>query len=184
MTESKIIDMNLHKKLFLLQNDVGTITKDAKNPFFNSDYVSNDSLIIQLIPFLQKHRLLLLQPIENGLVISRIICVDSDDEVESNLHIPDISDPQKLGSCITYYRRYTLLSLLGLPLEKETDDDGNKASGKVAKKPILKNATKQYANVVDFITNNPEATLEKIKNEYTLTDVIQEQLIKLINLNH
>jgi hypothetical protein len=38
-----------------------------------------------------------------------------------NLH------PQKLGSAITYYRRYTLQSLLGL----QAEDDGNKASATV-----------------------------------------------------
>jgi hypothetical protein len=37
--------------------------------------------------------------------------------------LPNLQDPQKLGSAITY-RRYTLQSLLGLQAE---DDDGNKA---------------------------------------------------------
>ena len=45
----------------------------------------------------------------------------------SSLELPDISDPQKLGSCITYFRRYTLVSLLGLMAE---DDDGNLVKGK------------------------------------------------------
>jgi hypothetical protein len=38
--------------------------------------------------------------------------------------LPNLQDPQ-LGSAITYYRRYTLQSLLGLQAE---DDDGNKQS--------------------------------------------------------
>jgi hypothetical protein len=37
----------------------------------------------------------------------------------------DPSDPQKMGGAITYYRRYSLLALLGLAPE---DDDGNAAS--------------------------------------------------------
>ena len=37
----------------------------------------------------------------------------------------ELTDPQKMGSMITYYRRYTLQSLLGLQAE---DDDGNSAS--------------------------------------------------------
>jgi hypothetical protein len=36
-----------------------------------------------------------------------------------------MDDPQKLGSAVTYYRRYTLQSLLGLQAE---DDDANAAS--------------------------------------------------------
>ena len=38
-----------------------------------------------------------------------------------------VSDPQKLGSTITYFRRYTLQSLLALNTK---DDDANTASGK------------------------------------------------------
>jgi hypothetical protein len=37
--------------------------------------------------------------------------------------LPNLQDPQKLGSAITYYRRY-IYSLLGL----QAEDDGNKAS--------------------------------------------------------
>ena len=161
--------LSLHKKLFSLQQEVGIISKDATNPFFKNKYVNIDSLIQQLIPLLQKNRLLLLQPIENGLVTSRIICVDSDDAVESNLHIPD--------SFITYCRRYTLLSLLGLPAE---DDDANLASGK---KPLLLNNTPEYARVVDYIANDKKADLVKIKIKYDMNNVMEQQLIKLINLN-
>jgi hypothetical protein len=42
--------------------------------------------------------------------------------------LPNLQDPQKLGSAITYYRRYTLQSLLGLQAE---DDDGNKRTYKI-----------------------------------------------------
>ena len=36
-----------------------------------------------------------------------------------------MENPQKIGSAITYYKRYTLQSLYGLPSE---DDDGNQVS--------------------------------------------------------
>ena len=37
----------------------------------------------------------------------------------------NMENPQKIGSAITYYKRYTLQSVYGLPSE---DDDGNVAS--------------------------------------------------------
>ena len=49
----------------------------------------------------------------------------------TDINLPEISDPQKLGSAITYFRRYTLQSLLALQAE---DDDGNKA---IVKKKIF-----------------------------------------------
>ena len=46
---------------------------------------------------------------------------------------PDnITDPQKIGSAITYFRRYTLKSLFAID---EVDDDGNLAAKK--SKPSL-----------------------------------------------
>ncbi|MEG2219786.1 MAG: ERF family protein, partial [Muribaculaceae bacterium] len=40
---------------------------------------------------------------------------------------PVKNDPQGLGSCITYMRRYALGAILGLNIDE--DDDANKASG-------------------------------------------------------
>jgi hypothetical protein len=37
----------------------------------------------------------------------------------------DDSDPQKMGSAVTYFRRYALAAILGIPVE---DDDGNTAA--------------------------------------------------------
>lgn len=116
---------SINEKLFNLQQEIGAVSKDAKNPFFKSKYFDINSLIKQLQPLLKKNRLLLLQPIEEDMVYSKLICVDDGGSVISGLKLPAISDPQKLGSCITYYRRYTLASLLGL---QAVDDDANLAS--------------------------------------------------------
>ena len=46
--------------------------------------------------------------------------------LSSGIKIPEaLTDPQKLGSCITYFRRYTLKSLLAIA---EGDDDANLAA--------------------------------------------------------
>jgi hypothetical protein len=59
------------------------------------------------------------------------------------MSLPNIQDPQKLGSAITYYRRYTLQSLLGLQAE---DDDGNTATKQVKeeRKPAFKEGGWDY----------------------------------------
>jgi len=123
---------SINKKLFNLQQEIGTISKDASNPFYKSKYFDVNSLIKQLQPLLKKHRLLLLQPIEEDCVYSKLICIDGTGGVLSALKLPDLNDPQKLGSAITYYRRYTLASLLGL---QAVDDDGKKAQDS---KPVQK----------------------------------------------
>tara|TARA_R100001244_G_C5144636_1_gene128557 strand:- start:98 stop:478 length:381 start_codon:yes stop_codon:yes gene_type:complete len=114
---------NIYNKLFTLQNELGAISKDATNPFYKSKYFDINSLIGQLKPLLQKHNLVLLQPINNNQVRSVIYDLDGG-SVESSIELPNNLDAQKLGSAITYFRRYTLTSLLAL---QAVDDDGNLA---------------------------------------------------------
>ncbi len=121
--------MSIYKKLFEAKKEIGKISKDSKNPFFKSKYFDVNSLLEHVEPILQKNGLLILQPITNNKVTTEIIDVDGQDGevciVSSEIQLPNITDPQKLGSAITYYRRYTLQSLLGLQAD---DDDGNLAS--------------------------------------------------------
>jgi hypothetical protein len=117
-------------KLKDVRKEIGKVVRDSENPFFKSKYTDINSLIEQLDPILEKHKLVLLQPIREDTVISEIHDIENGERVMSSLSLPDISDPQKIGSAITYYRRYTLVSLLALQSE---DDDGNNASDKVYK---------------------------------------------------
>ena len=117
---------SIYNKLYKVQKEIGVISKDSTNPFYKSKYVDINSLIKQIIPILDKHKLLLLQPIKDGEQYSIIIDLDGG-SVESSLSLPTDLDAQKIGSAITYYRRYTLQSLLGLQAE---DDDGNTATSK------------------------------------------------------
>ena len=117
---------SIYNKFYKVQREIGAISKDSTNPFYKSKYFDINSLIKQVTPILEKHKLLLLQPIKDGEQYSIIFDLDGG-SVESSLKLPTDLDAQKIGSAITYYRRYTLQSLLGLQAE---DDDGNVASGK------------------------------------------------------
>ena len=117
----------IHKKLFLVRKEVGNITKNQKNPFYNNNYSDLNEIVETLNPILEKHNLLLVQPLNDNKVISTIIDVETQEQVQSSLQLPIDLSPQKIGSAITYYRRYTLQSLLALLSE---DDDGNKAENK------------------------------------------------------
>jgi len=114
--------MKLHEKLQKVKAEIGKISKDSKNPFYKSKYFDINGLLEHVEPLLQKNSLLLLQPIIEGKVITEIIDVETGKKVSSELELTNQTDPQKRGSEITYYRRYTLTSLLGLQAE---DDDAN-----------------------------------------------------------
>ena len=117
--------MEIYKKLFKLKSEIGKISKDSTNPFFKSKYFDVNALLEHVEPLAAKHGLLILQPILEGKVTSQIIDPDTSEMVTSEIELGNITDPQKKGSEITYFRRYTLQALLGLQAE---DDDANKAS--------------------------------------------------------
>ena len=168
---------SLNEKLFLLQQEIGTISKDATNPFYQSKYFDINSLIKQLQPLLQEHRLLLLQPIIDDMVLSQIVCIDSNEAVVSRLKLPEMNDPQKLGSAITYYRRYTLGSLLGL---QSVDDDANLASQAVTKTKKYLNAEHlskdRFDKAILAYKSDPEGVKENLR-KFTL-DQVQINILK------
>lgn len=108
-----------------VKKEVGKLSKTETNPFYKSKYFDINSLIHQLEPLLEKNGLLLLQPLLDGKVVSILHHIETGESVKSEIKLPEMNDPQKLGSAITYYRRYTLQSLLGLQAE---DDDGNNST--------------------------------------------------------
>tara|TARA_R110002073_G_scaffold24811_1_gene83180 strand:- start:28 stop:549 length:522 start_codon:yes stop_codon:yes gene_type:complete len=138
----------IYENLFEAKKHIGKISKDSKNPFFKSKYFDINGLLNAVEPVLAENGLLLLQPIEDGKVITKIINVADGVTIQSEMTLPALTDAQKLGSAITYFRRYTAQSLLGLQAE---DDDANLASRKPKTKqldwlaPTKVNAAIKYA---------------------------------------
>jgi len=163
--------MKINQKLYELKKEIGAISKEETNPYFKSKYFDINGLIKHLDPLLDKHKLILLQPILNGAVITEIRDLESEDCITSSLVLPTFDDPQKLGSCITYYRRYTLQSLLGLQAE---DDDANKASTPAPKSK--ENEPTDWLNLFDK-KGTETAKFHEIQmalasgKEFTLTDI-------------
>ena len=179
-------ELNIHQKIALIQSEIGAISKDTTNPFYKSKYFDINSLIGQLHPLLEKYNLVLLQPIHDNKVNSIICDTVNKEEIHSSLDLPTNLDPQKLGSAITYFRRYTLQSLLAL---QAVDDDANLASQgivpfqsqesykiKKKSKPVLLENTPQFKNA--FAAMKEGKTIYDIKEHYKINKEIE---IKLLN---
>lgn len=162
--------MSIYKKLNSVRKAVGAIPKDNKNPFFNSSYFDINSLISHVDSELQKNDLLLLQPVISNCVYTQIIDIETGEKVESSMCLPEIVDPQKMGSSITYFRRYTLQSLLAL--ESADDDDGNTSNPK-------------YQKALEVIESGDKERIKEMESRLTqsgLNQKLQKSLrTKIIN---
>jgi len=114
--------LTFEQKLLAIQLEVGAIKKDQTNPHFKNTYFDINSLLEVLKPVLNKHKIVLMQPLSGGDM--QTILIDTEDGVryESQVTLPTNPDPQKMGAIITYFRRYSLTSLLALEAE---DTDAN-----------------------------------------------------------
>ena len=111
------------QKIHEAKKEIGTIAKNAKNPHFKNTYADINALIEAVEPVLLEKGLLLLQPIREGKQYTEIHDIESGESISSFLELNQSLQPQAQGSAITYFRRYTLQSLLSLMSE---DDDGDK----------------------------------------------------------
>jgi ERF superfamily len=121
---------NLATALIAAKLNFKPITKTKTNPHYKSKYACLDSILEAISEALAASGLLLIQPteIDNGIPVLKTILIHAPtgDRFESILPLPILTDPQKLGSALTYYRRYGICNLLAI--SPDEDDDGSKCS--------------------------------------------------------
>jgi hypothetical protein len=106
------------------------VKKAATNPAFKSKYADLSEVVEAVVPALNKAGIGVMQfPSYDGELVglTTVLMHESGATVTGTLHLrPSKSDPQGVGSAVTYARRYSLLAMTGAAPE---DDDGNSASG-------------------------------------------------------
>jgi hypothetical protein len=113
---------------------------------------SNGLAVIQILGYREGHT----------VVITKLLHVSGQMiEGEQILECSDPKDPQKVGSAITYLRRYGYMAILGIAAE---DDDGN-------------NASKIPPPTSKEITDKPEA-VKAIENKFKNPAVIEGLILK------
>ena len=150
----------LYKAFIKAQNEFGKIVKDAKNPYFNSKYLTLEALIEVVRNAFGKNGLGFSQEpttveINNKIYvqITTQIYHESGAEFPPKVFLMPLSQTklteQAIGSAITYAKRYALQSIVGISADE--DDDGNSASGRVVE-------NKQYTK--------PQQQVKKQENKH------------------
>lgn len=118
------------KAFVAAQKATDSVKKAATNPAFRTKYADLSEVVEAVIPALNSNGIGVMQfPSFDGDLagVTTVFLHDSGASVTATLNLrPSKSDPQGVGSAITYARRYSLLAMTGAAPE---DDDGNSASG-------------------------------------------------------
>ena len=123
--ESKI---ELYKALAAFQQEVPTIHEGTKG--YGYTYANLNKILSIINPLLKKNGLGFTQVFEGHSINTTLFHIESGATIESVLEVPrdvvlkGMNHFQIIGSAITYYRRYSLSSILGLVTDVDADATG------------------------------------------------------------
>jgi len=175
---------NLTKALHQFQSEVTKIKKDSKNPHFKSNYASLANILDAVTPVLNNCGLVITSHPDDGALTTTIFHAESGEYMQSDyvLVAKDMTNPQQVGSAISYARRYSIASILNLNLD---DDDGNAAAQVESKKESLSLKSKKWkeveAKVIALLEEGMPANkiIQNASAKYNLSD----DVINFINDN-
>lgn len=130
-----------------LNSSVKVATKSGGS--YSFEYATLGQILNTIRPLLSKHELSFTQVMDSH-AMRTFIRHSSGREIVSEVKIPSLTSinkdglevsmtAQEIGSVITYFRRYGLVTALGLVAED--DDDGNIATGNTVESKVTKPAT-------------------------------------------
>ena len=156
-------------ELLKFQGLVSSLKKDGTNPHFKNKYATINAILNEVKPKLTELGLVLLQPIRSGKIYTEI-WNDKGLLITSDIELPTGLSPQQLGSAITYFRRYSLISLFALEAE---DDDAEDTKRPAALPSITPEIIKAMQAAVK--AGRAKDVEERIK-KYTLTETQKNEI--------
>jgi len=160
----------IYKALAEFQQEVPVLHQPSKS--YGYTYTDLTTILEVINPLLKKHGLGFTQPINGQSIKTVLYHLESGEAIESVVEIPQgvtlkgMNDFQILGSAITYLRRYSLSSMLGLVTDKDADAHGEQEPTKPKLTP-------------EQLTKTLDATPEQIKaviSKFDLDDNQKQQL--------
>lgn len=166
----------IYQALAAFQQDVPQLLKNTKGYGYN--YTDLSEIIKIINPYMQKHGLGFTQPLqknESNGIRTIIFHIDTNETIESyvdlieGVQLKGMNDFQVYGNSVSYFRRYALVSILGLVSDKDTDASGEQ----VDKKPKL--SEERFNKALQAVLRG-EYSITALKENYDLT---KEQLKEL-----
>lgn len=121
------IKQEFAKDFIELQAELATLPKDKKGYGYN--YTDFDTIVSYIRPLMKKHNFAFtqcLQALEGKNGIMTMLIHSSGETLSGFCLLPNVdgkgmNEAQKMGSAITYMKRYGLSAILGISTDEDTD---------------------------------------------------------------
>lgn len=176
---------NIAKALVSFGKAMPKVPKDKINPHFKNKYATLSVMIEKATPHLTANGLAIVQQID-GDCMTTTLMHESGEFITATATMPCAapSNPQAMGSAITYARRYAYGSILSLDIDD--DDDANAATQapkqQAAPQPKAKadlNPTHEKWNGAIVSLATGKTTIEAIRKAYNVSDENATNLAQL-----
>jgi hypothetical protein len=192
---------NLFKALADFQQEVPVIHKGTEG--YGYSYADLPAIFEVINPLLKKNGLGFTQLMEGKSIRTIVFHIESGETIESITEIPQgvslakMNEFQVLGSAITYLRRYSLSSALGLVTDKDTDAGGEQVKAPVKGATEATEDTKKWINLFDkqgnqslafinlekAIADGKNYTLKSIREKYKVSKQTEKELLEHFNIS-
>jgi len=127
INEDNMLENQENKKKLLIRaigrfRSEAKVDKSGKNPMFKSEYNTlND--VLNALDNIQQYGLDFSQHVQSNTLVTTVMHLESGEWFDSVMDLNTEKETyQSYGSCLSYLRRYALMTMFGL---RSTDDDGN-----------------------------------------------------------
>lgn len=165
---------SLYKALAAFQAEVPNIYKNSTGYGYKFSDLGEINDIIK--PLLTKNGLGYVQPLDGESLKTIIFHVESSESIESSVAIPQhvqlakMNEFQVLGSAITYLRRYSLSSMLGLITDEDADAAGEQVKPKATKEVRDRKAESNEAKQDSLTKAKADINEELVRQGYNKAD--------------
>lgn len=171
---------NLLKALSGFQQDVAVLKQTRVNEFAKFNYYDYTDVVIGIKESMSKHGLVYIHEINKETLITRVIHVESGEEIKAEseilkMEMKGMNSYQVMGSGVSYIKKYHLTSLLGIATDEKSMDELT-AERKPKEKPTLNE--ERFDKAILAVQNGTYAK-EKLISDYKLTDVQLEKINEL-----
>jgi hypothetical protein len=179
---------NIAKALVSFGNAMPKVPKDKVNPHFKSKYASLSIMIEKATPILAANKLAIVQQIDGDCMTTTLLH-ESGEFITATAAMPcaNPSNPQAMGSAITYARRYAYGSILSLDIDD--DDDANAATTSAPSKPTVKKSLpvpkgerikiedgdELFLKIVKAVAEG-KATIQQAIDKYSISEAVEDSL--------
>lgn len=176
--------IELMKALALFQYECPIIHKSTKG--YGYSYADLPTIIETITPILKKNGLGFTQLVQGENIVTFVFHAESGQSIESSMKIEPIemkgmNSLQSYGACLSYFRRYSLICILGIVSDQDTDAQGQPKKMASKKDPN----EKEKLNHKQFIRAMAEIQSGKYTKEFILNafDLTEEQILTIDEMN-